>query len=276
MAKNKLPKINPSRLQRTVADVEFSNEFTSFDDLCKAVANHKWAQGLGLDAWTIGALMIQHDTIVTMDKPASMPETDTPAPPKTDKPASISETDSPAPPKHTPASASAEETARSITTYDEGGRGRKQCPSCKRFVGVRNAVCVCGHEFAKAQSAPQPKSVGAAAAVAAPVRRAPEVETPQEYTPGRHVFCTVRQRTAIPAGACPVKLTGMDIQTVEEWAEKVRIYCQRERSQWMMLSALKYYAREFFDMFAPEYETVKKHLDTLYASEDRTGYSEYD
>lgn len=272
MAKNKLPKINPSRLQRTVADVEFSNDFTSFDDLCKAVANHKWAQGLGLDAWTIGALMIQHDTIVTMDKPASMPETDTPAPPK---------------PKHAPAAdtpaaapANVEEAARSITTYDEGGRGRKQCPSCKKYLGNRNSVCACGHEFNKAQPTPQPKSVGAAAAVAAPVRRAPEVdETPEEYTPGRHVFCTVRQRTAIPAPAtnpCPFKLSSTEIADVEEWAEKVRIHFQREKQQWMMLSALKYYVLSYYDRFSPEYETISAHLDTLYRNEGRGGYSEDD
>ena len=297
MAKSKLPKINPSRLQRTVADVEFANDFTNFDDLCKAVAEHKWAKELSLNAWTIGALMIQHDTIVTMDKPDAMPEVDTPPPAAAPRPKH-------APPQPQPVSDpagptvgdvkleprqdpklpdDAEQTVRAIqhsnvTTYDEGGRGRKQCPSCKKYLGNRNTVCACGHEFVKAPAsaaAPKPKSVGAAAA---PVRRveSSQVETPQEYTPGRHVFCTVRQRTAIPAGACPVKLTGTDIQIVEEWAEKVRIHCQRERSQWMMLSALKYYAREFYDIFGSDYEIVKKHLDTLYASEERTGYSEED
>lgn len=267
---NKLPKINPSRLQRTVADVEFSNDFTTFDDLCKAVAEHKWAKELNLDAWTIGALMIQHDTIVTMEKPAAMPETDTPAPATPPKP------------KHAPVAIAPVATteASTITTYDEGGRGRKQCPSCKKYVGNRNSVCACGHEFIKAQPTPQPKSVGAAAVVTpAPVRRAPEVEVPQEYTPGRHVSCTVRHRTAIPAPAtspCPFKLSSTEIADVEEWAEKVRIHFQREKQQWMMLSALKYYVLSYYNRFSSEYEVIAGHLDALYANEGRGGYSDED
>lgn len=27
------------------------------------------------------------------------------------------------------------------------GRGRKQCPKCKSFVGVRTITCDCGYEF---------------------------------------------------------------------------------------------------------------------------------
>jgi hypothetical protein len=32
-------------------------------------------------------------------------------------------------------------------TYTEGGQGRKQCPSCKQFVGCRITECACKHEF---------------------------------------------------------------------------------------------------------------------------------
>ena len=270
MAKTKLPKINPSRLQRTVADMEFNNEFDDFDTLCKAVAEHKWSKSHNLDAWTIGALMIQHDTIITMDKPDAMPETHTPPPAPTTTHTS-----------HTPTVA-VDATPTEIKTYDEGGRGKKQCPSCEKYVGARNAVCACGHEFKKVTSVTAspvpkhaPKSVGAAAA---PVRRTVQRDEPQEYTPGRHVFCTVRQRTAIPAGACPHKLNGTDIQTVEEWAEKVRIHCQREHQSWMMLSALKYYAREFYDIFgdSDSYEIVKTNLDVLYAGESRIAMDDCD
>jgi len=34
-----------------------------------------------------------------------------------------------------------------ITTYTEGGRGRKQCPTCSNYVGVRNQICACGNNF---------------------------------------------------------------------------------------------------------------------------------
>lgn len=34
-----------------------------------------------------------------------------------------------------------------VKTYDVGGLGRKQCPSCKKFVGARNMKCACGYDF---------------------------------------------------------------------------------------------------------------------------------
>lgn len=34
-----------------------------------------------------------------------------------------------------------------VTTYDGPGKGRKQCPVCKIHLGVRAAVCKCGHAF---------------------------------------------------------------------------------------------------------------------------------
>lgn len=35
-----------------------------------------------------------------------------------------------------------------VKTLEEGGKGRKQCDSCKSFVGVRTKICVCGFDFA--------------------------------------------------------------------------------------------------------------------------------
>jgi len=37
-------------------------------------------------------------------------------------------------------------------TYDVGGKGRKECPSCHKFVGARNHNCACGHEFITGES----------------------------------------------------------------------------------------------------------------------------
>lgn len=47
-----------------------------------------------------------------------------------------------------------------MATYNEGGRGRKQCPACKKYVGFRSATCECGHVFAaKEESIPAPQPV---------------------------------------------------------------------------------------------------------------------
>jgi acetone carboxylase gamma subunit len=47
-----------------------------------------------------------------------------------------------------------------MAVFTEGGRGRKQCPSCNQFVGVRISKCDCGHVFSakdKAEKAEKTK-----------------------------------------------------------------------------------------------------------------------
>ena len=53
-----------------------------------------------------------------------------------------------------------------IKTFKEGGRGRRQCPKCKVFVGSRQSPCVCGHEF---EPAPAKASKGRKAATVATI-----------------------------------------------------------------------------------------------------------
>jgi hypothetical protein len=118
-----LPKIMPSRLQRIVADTEFGAEFKSFDELCQAVSETSWAKSFDLNAGLIGALIVEHKTITVMEKPESVT-----LPPETEKTASV-------------------EDIKVVKTYDEGGKGKKQCTSCKKYVGVRNTVCPCGNPF---------------------------------------------------------------------------------------------------------------------------------
>ena len=36
---------------------------------------------------------------------------------------------------------------KDLIMYDGPGRGRKQCPNCKKYIGVRNYKCQCGHVF---------------------------------------------------------------------------------------------------------------------------------
>lgn len=44
-----------------------------------------------------------------------------------------------------------------VKTYDKPGTGRKLCPSCKKYVGARNAFCACSHEFVKGETTKQHK-----------------------------------------------------------------------------------------------------------------------
>ena len=46
-------------------------------------------------------------------------------------------------------SASKPATPKPVVVYDESGKGRKQCPACKKYVGIFVKVCVCSHVFVK-------------------------------------------------------------------------------------------------------------------------------
>lgn len=51
-----------------------------------------------------------------------------------------------------------------MSTYTEAGRGRKQCPACQIYIGVRSNTCVCGHLFnpdaaTKVEKTDEPKEI---------------------------------------------------------------------------------------------------------------------
>ena len=83
-----LPRVDPTRLQRVVADIEFNKPpFKTFDDLCYKVAAGNWANEMELDAKTIGALIVHHNTITKTPKPKPQAEPPPPAPaPPTEPP----------------------------------------------------------------------------------------------------------------------------------------------------------------------------------------------
>lgn len=254
-----LPKIMPSRLQRVVSDTEFGTEFESFQKLCEAVAETQWAKSFDLSAPVIGALMIEHGTLTKVEKPESV---ELPVEPEPE----------PVVEKTTSAPANVEKV---VKTYDEGGKGKKQCQSCKKYVGLRTAVCACGHPFvSKAKVKAEPEEDEDDAEVQ------PTVASSEPTRQRRHVQQTGRIRVHTPAGACPHRLTGTDVATVEEWAEHVRKTFLDRDGSWLLVPALKYFAREFIPMFnsaevmkatgqsqSPEYKAVCAALDQIYPGE---------
>lgn len=261
-----LPKIMPSRLQRVVSDTEFGTEFETFQQLCEAVAETQWAKSFDLNAMVIGALMVEHGTLTKVDKPASV---ELPVEPEPE----------PEPVAEKPAKTSAANVEKVVKTYDEGGKGKKQCSACKKYVGLRTAVCACGHPFA----------LKTKAKAAEPDEEDDDVEyeevqstvaSSESMRQRRHVQQTGRIRIHTPAGACPHRLTGTDVSTVEEWAEHVRKTFLDRDGSWLTVPALKYFAREFIPMFntsevvratgesmTPEYKAVCAALDQIYAEQ---------
>lgn len=218
----KHPKVvNPTRLQQVVFDLESKKAFQSVDELAEAAAKSTWATTSELDAGTIRAALIYHETITKVDKPAkdNQPE-----------------------PQDTKGA----------------GRGRKQCPACHNYVGVRTRQCDCGHEFSKTN--------GGDAPVHAP-KQEPKTEAkdapPKDEPRPSHIR---RQGVWTPAGAAPAKLSGTSEDEVYEWAEKVLAHGERVGKHYLV-QALIYWVREFYDINGPEFPIVKAHLLNLYAGE---------
>jgi hypothetical protein len=96
--------------------------------------------------------------------------------------------------------------------YDTPGRGRKQCPQCKVYVGVRTHDCSCGHSFAeKGSVASQAKLVAQ-----------PEMdEETKNYILGLNIGPKRVLIVYTPAGVCPYKLDSVDYDSVKSFCEDV-------------------------------------------------------
>lgn len=241
-----LPRINASRLQRVVADVEYPDAAASFEALCDACAATTWAINLKLDSSTIGSLIVAHDIVTKVTIPETVAEE--PAAPTLTNTAT-----------HPPVSVSSK----------KAGQGRKFCPSCEEIVGARSAVCKhCGHDFKKSNV---PESVE------------PE-EEPEETVVEVVLRSGVKFRSVglgvtrihTPAGSCPHKLQGTSLDDVREWAEKIRDsgFADSDKSVLYTYHALRYWATHFYDQTQSflnpgcEFSVVVGHLEALYSIED--------
>jgi hypothetical protein len=128
---------------------------------------------------------------------------------------------------------------KTVQTYEEGGKGKKQCqnPTCKKYVGARTPVCVCGFDFANyVKSADQ------------------QVELTPEQKRDRRLALKLNFNrftpVVVPAGKCPISLTDLDndiemfCTLVVEAGRPYRLYTP---------SAIKYWLRSFFDVNSAEY-----------------------
>lgn len=309
-----LPTIDQKRLQRVVADIEDGKPpFRTFEDLCYRVAQSNWASEEGLDAETIGLLMVHHNTITKTKKPQAaaapapepLPTTPPPAPvpapaaekpkrtrkpkpPKEEPPAApeppkpepvvekapepvVEQAPEPAPPpaptpepepvvekapEPEPAETTEEESPEG--TYSEGGPGRKQCPECKQYVGIRKRTCPCGHSFSAADK-PQ---VRHSTIPSSWVRRDQlAAEAASRYG------CT--SVIAIPAGKPCAMLTKENLtrEAIEQWVEEIRDDRKRHDSAFLSMEGVLYWVRNGCHLEGPDYVKVKEHLEDLYPDE---------
>lgn len=117
-------------------------------------------------------------------------------------------------------------------------RGRKQCPNCSLYVGVRLAQCSCGHMFDAKAPAKMADSQGES--VSHPIR-------------------SFFHEVLTPAGQCPVPLKTTASEGVKAWAYDV-LRTNLECGRILSTSALAYYVREFFPLDSSEYCGIMKVL----------------
>jgi uncharacterized Zn finger protein (UPF0148 family) len=148
-----------------------------------------------------------------------------------------------------------------IKIHSTPGRGKKQCPECKVYLGVRNGKCICGHEFVAAQK----KSTSTAQA-------APKKQEPPADFNRKDFFST---KISTPAGKCPANLADTDYGTVEEWAGKILRHGEAKNVVYAV-SALRYWARQFYEIFSEEHKLVTQHLNDIMTPTLEVGYDDDD
>ena len=137
-----------------------------------------------------------------------------------------------------------------VKTHKGSGRGKKQCLSCKVYVGVRTRQCPCGAEFKKI-SAPvrtdlKPKSDDGDSECSLEKRIIPK--TTREYST---ILFT-------PAGECPIKFPIKEPteEAIISWAENLR-EVHLDRKTYLTTEGIIYFSREFMNVFSNEYKRVR-------------------
>ena len=112
--------IRRSELVSIINKLEKSSDFGSITDLAKAVSRTAWAKAGSVNQKLIESAIREHGIVCqTVSQPLGLAN-----PPSTANPES-----------------------REIQVFNEGGRGRKQCPECNKYVGVIHKKCACGFNF---------------------------------------------------------------------------------------------------------------------------------
>lgn len=122
------------------------------------------------------------------------------------------------------------------------GRGRKHCPSCNKYPGVRSQVCPgCGHKF-EAKKPLKTLKIKVRTG-SAPVE---EVTGPVEK-PTRSSYTQTGPIILIPAGVPPVKLKGTSIEEVRGWMRATR---EANPEGYLTHEALCYWVRYFYPFYS--------------------------
>lgn len=139
-------------------------------------------------------------------------------------------------------------------TFDSPGRGRKQCPECKVYVGARTQYCKCGYEFSTKNTSLTVKEK----------REQENAATPEELMYCRSVAVGASGKIIYAgSGSCPVKLYNININDVYDFCENIIAYGISENKIYMP-SAIKTWLGHQFGFNSQEYFDAIKFVDEWY------------
>jgi len=141
-------------------------------------------------------------------------------------------------------------------------RGLKECPNCRKSVGLRTQKCECGHSFYPTKLADTTATAGGIVAGSTPPPD-PDPPAAEERQPALR-GSEGREVVHVPAGKPPCKPEGhpwegskaSDDQIVR-WAEQVRAAGWTKDTEYSA-EAVCYFARYFWDINGPEYRRVRE------------------
>lgn len=135
-------------------------------------------------------------------------------------------------------------------TFDKAGRGRKQCPECNTYVGVRTSMCTCGHDFS---SDVKKNHIN-------PDREDVLEESLVKYINGIKPGLNKVLIIFTPSGKCPLILDKYDYESVQNFCEEL-VDLGLKDGRLYMPSAIKLWLGKQLDRSSDKFKEVVVHLD---------------
>ena len=138
------------------------------------------------------------------------------------------------------------------TKYVMPGRGRKQCPECQVYVGVRTQECECGHEFV-----PEDRKTPAAQVLEEPLS-----DEDKRYV--RAIGCGKGGRIIYAgSGPCPATLRGVAFTDVSTFCDDV-VFAGMAQGKIYLPKAIKCWVRHIIGDKAESLTSIYYYIDKWY------------
>ena len=142
-----------------------------------------------------------------------------------------------------------------MKTFDAPGKGRKLCPSCKKYVAARTLTCICGREFVKGETTTN------------------RIETENGKWKDPNGFDAIPYALALyfgkgrvvdtPSGPYPIRLVGMNQEVVDDFCLKVVDFGKLKGTLYTP-NAIKYFIREQYNVNSKKYKRFSELVDNWY------------